>query len=162
MKRLIAIVAMAMAIACAPHAASAHRYHHVYYPHAYRMRRQAPEMPQAPQWGFGEQRAPESRGAETTYGSVLGGRPHGCPYQFCGCEASLFIFGHIVDALNLAANWLHFPHVEAAPGIAAVAPSRHHVLVLERHVSGPYWVVHDGNSGHHLTREHVRSIACGA
>jgi len=35
MKPLIAIVAMALAIACAPHAASAHRYHHVYYRHAY-------------------------------------------------------------------------------------------------------------------------------
>jgi hypothetical protein len=26
------------------------------------------------------------------------------------------------------------------------------------HVDGSNWLVHDGNSGHGLTREHVRSI----
>jgi hypothetical protein len=27
------------------------------------------------------------------------------------------------------------------------------------HVGGSNWLVHDGNSGHGLTREHVRSIS---
>jgi hypothetical protein len=27
------------------------------------------------------------------------------------------------------------------------------------HVGGNKWLVHDGNSGHGLTREHVRSIS---
>lgn len=89
---------------------------------------------------------------------VIGGRPHGCPYQFCGCEASLYLFGEIRRDLNLAANWIRkFPRAHAAPGM--VAARRHHVMVLIRHVSGSDWLVHDGNSGHHLTREHVRSIA---
>lgn len=92
-------------------------------------------------------------------GVIVGGRPHGCPYQFCGCEASLTIFHRIISALNLAANWLRFRHVAPAPGMAAVAPNHHHVLVLERHVRGPYWLVHDGNSGGHLTRNHIRNIA---
>lgn len=106
--------------------------------------------------GFGVHLGPL---ALTSHGIVLGGRPSGCPFEFCGCSASLFIFGRHIPELDAARNWLRFPRTEPAPGMAAVAPSRHHVLVLERHVRGPYWVVHDGNSGHHLTREHVRSIA---
>lgn len=35
----------------------------------------------------------------------------------------------------------------------------HHVMILMSHVDGKDWLVHDGNSGNHLTREHVRSIA---
>jgi hypothetical protein len=31
-------------------------------------------------------------------------------------------------------------------------------MVLLRQVAGNLWLVHDGNSGNHLTREHVRSI----
>jgi hypothetical protein len=89
---------------------------------------------------------------------VIGGRPHGCPYQFCGCEASIYLFGHIVPKLNLAENWIRkFPRTSPAPRMAAAR--RHHVMVLIRHVRGHDWLVHDGNSGHHLTREHVRSIA---
>lgn len=88
---------------------------------------------------------------------IIGGRPHGCPYQFCGCEASLYVFGHIVPELNLAANWARkFPRANAAPGMAAVR--NHHVMVLMKQFKGARWVVHDGNSGKHLTREHARSI----
>jgi hypothetical protein len=32
-------------------------------------------------------------------------------------------------------------------------------MVLISHVGGSDWLVHDGNSGGHKTREHVRSIA---
>ena len=35
----------------------------------------------------------------------------------------------------------------------------HHVFVLMSQVSGSNWLVHDGNSGHGLIREHVRSIS---
>jgi hypothetical protein len=38
------------------------------------------------------------------------------------------------------------------------AVRNHHVFVLMSHVGGSNWLVHDGNSGHGLTREHVRSI----
>jgi hypothetical protein len=89
---------------------------------------------------------------------VIGGRPSGCPYQFCGCEASLYVFGEIRKDLNLAENWIKkFPHAHPAPGMAAAR--KHHVMVLVRHIEGDDWLVHDGNSGGHKTREHVRSIA---
>jgi hypothetical protein len=88
---------------------------------------------------------------------VVSGRPSGCPNAFCGCEASLYKFGRIIPELNLAGNWLRFPRVAPAPGMAAVRSS--HVMILQQHVSGDVWYVHDGNSGGHVTREHPRSIA---
>lgn len=90
-------------------------------------------------------------------GNVVGRRPHGCPYRFCGCEASLYLFGRIIPDLNLAWNWVvKFPRTSPAPQMAA---ARHgHVMVLLAHVSGDDWLVHDGNSGGGLTREHVVSI----
>lgn len=90
-------------------------------------------------------------------GNVVGGRPAGCPHAFCGCEASLYLFGRIIPSLNLAANWIRkFPRAHPAPGMAAAR--RGHVMVLMQHVGGSDWLVHDGNSGGHKTREHVRSI----
>ena len=89
---------------------------------------------------------------------VVGGRPSGCPYQFCGCEASLYVFGKIRPELNLASNWIrYFPRTSPAPGMAAARSS--HVMVLMSHVEGNNWLVHDGNSGGGRTREHVRSIS---
>jgi len=89
---------------------------------------------------------------------IVGGRPHECPRSFCGCEASLYVFGEVRPNLNLASNWMReFPRASPAPGMAAVR--NHHVFVLMSHVSGNDWVVHDGNSGHGLIREHVRSIS---
>lgn len=88
---------------------------------------------------------------------ILGGRPAGCPSRFCGCGASLHLFGRIIPALNLAANWLRFPRAAAAPKMAAAR--RGHVFVLERHIAGNVWLVHDSNSGGRKTRLHQRSIA---
>jgi hypothetical protein len=88
---------------------------------------------------------------------VVRGRPSGCPHAFCGCEASLFRFGRIIPQLNLAANWRRFPHAAPSPGMAAVRSG--HVMILQQHVAGNVWYVHDGNSGGHATREHPRSIA---
>lgn len=90
-------------------------------------------------------------------GNVVGRRPRGCPHRFCGCEASLYLFGKINPELNLAWNWTRlFPKTTPAPRMAAVR--RGHVMILMAHVSGSDWLVHDGNSGGGLTREHVRSI----
>ena len=90
--------------------------------------------------------------------TVVGGRPPECPYSFCGCEASRYLFGHVRPDLNLASNWMRkFPRTSPAPGMAAVR--KHHVFVLMSQVDGSNWLVHDGNSGHGLTREHVRSIS---
>jgi hypothetical protein len=67
------------------------------------------------------------------------------------------VFGAPVRALWLAASWFRFPRAAAAPGMAAVR--RHHVFVLEQHISGNVWQVYDANSGRHRTRVHPRSIA---
>lgn len=88
---------------------------------------------------------------------VIGGRPTGCPRRYCGCEASIYVFGRIKPELNLALNWKRkFPRATPAPGMAAARPG--HVFILISHVEGDQWVVHDGNSGGGLTRRHVRSI----
>jgi hypothetical protein len=94
---------------------------------------------------------------ETRSSSVIGGRPSGCPNQYCGCSASLYLFGKIVPSLNLAANWFKFPAASPAPGMVAVRS--HHVMVIVAQGSNGGWVVHDGNSGGHLTRVHERSLA---
>ncbi|WP_245416906.1 hypothetical protein [Undibacter mobilis] len=89
---------------------------------------------------------------------VVGGRPSGCPTRFCGCEASLYVFGEIRKDLNLASNWIRkFPRTQPAAGMVAARSG--HVFVLMSHVEGNQWLVHDGNSGGGKTRRHVRSIA---
>jgi hypothetical protein len=90
-------------------------------------------------------------------GVVVGGRPSGCPHAFCGCEASLYVFGTLRRDLFLASNWIRkFPRTAPAPGM--VAARNHHVMVLISHAGGNDWMVHDGNSGGGLTRDHVASI----
>ncbi len=90
-------------------------------------------------------------------GTIVGTRPAGCPHQYCGCAASLYVFGEIRPDLNLAANWARkFPRTEPASGMVAARSG--HVMVLMSHASGDEWLVHDGNSGGGRTREHVRSI----
>lgn len=104
--------------------------------------------------------AVEHRGRAYTWdnGTVIGGRPAGCPHAFCGCEASLFKFGRIIPSLNLAYNWVRkFPRTLPAPGMAAARSG--HVMILLSHIDGANWLVHDGNSGGHKTREHIRSIS---
>ena len=94
--------------------------------------------------------------SERTAG-VVGGRPSGCPSRFCGCEASLYVFGTIRAELNLAYNWVRkFPRTEPAPGMVAARSG--HVMVLMSHAGGNDWMVHDGNGGRGKTWEHVRSI----
>lgn len=98
-----------------------------------------------------------SRAAASGSSQVIGGRPTGCPSAYCGCGASLHLFGRIIPSLNLAANWFRFPRAAPAPRMAAVR--RHHVFVLEQYVSGDVWIVFDSNSGAGRTRMHARSIA---
>jgi hypothetical protein len=91
-------------------------------------------------------------------GVVVGGRPSGCPHAFCGCEASLYVFGEKRRNLFLASNWIRkFPRT--APAAGMVAARNHHVMVLISHAGGRDWMVHDGNSGGGLTRDHVMSIS---
>lgn len=84
--------------------------------------------------------------------------PRGCPSRaFCGCGASIRVFGKSIRSLWLAANWFRFPRTSPAPGMVAVR--QHHVMVLESHVNGSIWIVYDANSGGHLTRIHPRDIS---
>lgn len=173
MKLLISAVA-AIALALTPVAASAHHWHHhshrVYHHRVLHHYRTSGHRYVAQPRSGGDQPFDFIRplvelpdhvlgGALSTFGQIVGHRPRGCPHAYCGCGTSLYFFGHIVDSLNLAANWLRFPHVAPQAGVAAVAPSRHHVLAVVRHVSGMNFLVHDSNSGHGLTRDHVRNLA---
>jgi hypothetical protein len=84
--------------------------------------------------------------------------PLGCPARaFCGCGASVRVFGRPVRSLWLAANWFKFPRTSPGPGMVAVR--RHHVFVLEQSLGGNTWLAYDANSGGHATRIHARSIA---
>lgn len=84
--------------------------------------------------------------------------PPGCPSRaFCGCGAAVRVFGAPVRSLWLAANWFKFPRTAPAAGMVAVR--RHHVFVLEQHISGNTWLAYDANSGRRQTRIHARSIA---
>ena len=87
---------------------------------------------------------------------IIGGRPSGCPYQFCGCGLRKYL--GINDArLNLAWNWARlFPRTQARPGAAAVR--HHHVMLLVSQVSGSIWTVRDYNGGKHLAWIHDRDV----
>jgi hypothetical protein len=83
-------------------------------------------------------------------------RPSGCPRRWCGCWASMEVFGRQVPGLFLARNWSGFPPASPAPGMAGWRNG--HVFVLKSHVEGDIWMVSDGNSGRGMGRLHARSI----
>lgn len=95
----------------------------------------------------------------TSYATVIGSRPSGCPHRYCGCALSIKLFGKIVKDLNLAINWaIKFPRTNARVG--AVAARRGHVL----QIVGPErrkgeWLVWDANSGGGKIRLHYRKLA---
>jgi hypothetical protein len=84
--------------------------------------------------------------------------PAGCPSRaFCGCGASIEVFGRSIRELWLAANWLKFPPAAPAPGMVAVR--RHHVFVIREVLGDGRVLAYDANSGGRQTRIHVRSLA---
>ncbi len=90
-------------------------------------------------------------------GSIVG-HPAGCPQSaFCGCGASVRLFGHPVRELFLAANWFKFPRAAWAPGVAGVR--QHHVFVVEQVLGDGRVLAYDANSGGRATRLHVISTA---
>lgn len=90
--------------------------------------------------------------------AVILPHPSGCPSRaFCGCGASVEVYGHSVRRLWLAAAWYSFPRSSPAPGMVAVR--RHHVFVLRSQIGGNVWLVADHNSGGHRSRLHARNIA---
>lgn len=95
--------------------------------------------------------------SSTSFAEVVA-HPRGCPSRaFCGCGASVYLFGKPIRELFLARNWFRFPQALPAPRMAGVR--RHHVFVLVSHVEGDVWQVYDANSGGRRTRIHNRSIA---
>jgi hypothetical protein len=102
-------------------------------------------------------RADHSRTGLRAQGTVIGGRPAGCPKRYCGCATAIKLFGRVRPELHLAANWLRkFPRTSPAPMMAAARSG--HVMLLLEHVGGDRWKTWDANSGGGLTRIHVRSI----
>lgn len=100
------------------------------------------------------------RGAASAIGlaAQMLSHPSGCPRRaFCGCGASVEVFGRPIRNLFLAANWLRFPRAAPAPGMAAAR--RGHVFVLRQHIGGSTWLVADHNSGGRRSRLHARSIS---
>ena len=84
--------------------------------------------------------------------------PAGCPRRaFCGCGASVHLFGRPIRDLFLAANWFKFPRAAPAPGTVAVR--RGHVFVISQVLGGNKVLAHDYNSGRGQSRVHVRSLA---
>ena len=89
-------------------------------------------------------------------GSILP-HPSGCPARaFCGCGASIEVFGRSIRELWLASNWFRFPKAEPAPGRVAVR--RHHVFVIREVIKPGLVLAYDANSGGHQTRIHLRSL----
>jgi hypothetical protein len=84
--------------------------------------------------------------------------PAGCPRRlFCGCGASVHLFGHVKAGLMLAANWLKFPPASPAPGM--VAARRGHVFVIDRVLGNGMVMAYDYNSGGGRSHYHARSLA---
>jgi len=95
---------------------------------------------------------------QTTNGEVYLPHPAGCPWHaFCGCGASVEVFGRAVRSLWPASAWYRFPRTSPAPGMVGVRS--HHVFVLRSYVGGSIWLIADYNSGGHQSRLHQRSIA---
>ena len=88
---------------------------------------------------------------------VVGGRPAGCPWRYCGCGVSLKVFGKIIPKLNLALNWkIMFPRTEPAAGMVAARSG--HVFYIMSVVDSSTVVAFDPNSGRGLTRVHTVSL----
>lgn len=85
--------------------------------------------------------------------TVIGGRPAGCPRQYCGCGAARYL-GLSDPRLNLAWNWTKYYH-----GPTPVAVWHHHIAIIERMTGPSTAILRDYNSGHGLSRIHERSIA---
>ncbi len=108
-----------------------------------------------------ERRYQERPAVPKNYASVetqIVSHPAGCPSRaFCGCGASVEVFGRSIRELWLASNWFRFPPAAPAPGMIAVR--RHHVFVIRQVLGGGKVLAYDANSGRRQTRIHVRSLA---
>ena len=103
----------------------------------------------------------DSNGNQVAYAgesvTIIGGRPSGCPRQYCGCGLRKHL-GLEDKRLDLARNWARlFPRVSGpAAGVAAVRSG--HVMYIERSAGDGRWLVRDYNSGGGLSRLHIRDV----
>lgn len=85
--------------------------------------------------------------------------PAGCPVRlFCGCGASIEVFGHSIRDLWAVSNWYRFPRAAPAAGMA-VLWGTHHVAVIRQYFGDGTALLYDANSGKGLTRVHRIRIA---
>lgn len=85
--------------------------------------------------------------------------PSGCPRSlFCGCGVSVYVFGHPIKSLFLAAAYGRFPQT-SSPGPRDVAYRRGHALAFMS-VSGNQATIYNPNSGRRLTR--VQTVTLSA
>ena len=91
---------------------------------------------------------------------VLGGMPPECERWvsripsirklFCGCGVAAKVgLDNTSGFWNVAGNFLTLPRASPAPGMVAV--TRHHVFVLEHHISGNTWMIYNPNGAYHKT-----------
>jgi hypothetical protein len=93
------------------------------------------------------------------YAGEIVEHPAGCPRSlFCGCGASVHVFGHPVRSLYLVSNWYQFPRTAPAPGMAVLF-GRQHVAIIEEYHADNTATLYDANSGGGLTRVHRVKIA---
>ena len=98
-----------------------------------------------------------NRRIKTSGGIIVGGRPKGCPWRYCGCGVSLKVFGRIIPELNLALNWKRkFPRTSPAPGMVAARSG--HVFYINSVIDRYTVMAYDPNSGGGKTRIHQRSL----
>lgn len=123
----------------------------------------------APSWSQPEQRQHRQKhregqsagyrdGSVTAPAARVVSHPEGCPRRaFCGCGVAVKVFGRPIRELWLAANWFRYRTAEPAAGMVAV---RHnHVFFILEVLGHGLVLAYDPNSGGHLTRIHVRSLA---
>ena len=90
-------------------------------------------------------------------GTIIGGRPSGCPHSYCGCGLRMHL-GLSDVRLNLASNWARLFPRESAPQAGLVAVRSGHVMYIEAAAGNGQWLIRDYNSGGGLSRMHVRDV----
>jgi hypothetical protein len=148
-------------------ASQARTHHHHHHHHRHHHRGHEAANADRESRGRSHARRHSERSGEATQGAFDNVRsgagrtvahPQGCPStSFCGCGVALYVFGHQVRSLWLAANWLSFPSASPAPGMVAVR--RGHVFAILANRGRGSVLAYDPNSGRHRTRIHVRSLA---
>jgi hypothetical protein len=90
-------------------------------------------------------------------GTIIGGRPAGCPHTYCGCGLRKYL-GLSDVRLNLAWNWARLFPREHAPRAGLAAVRHGHVMYIEAAAEDGQWLIRDYNSGGGLSRLHVRDV----